>query len=164
MNKKYINLTGGEIQDPEGLENMELLYEHKHGKIFDDKENKRLFTRWRGYQNTDSIQSMGLEMVELLKEKGYDQVLNCNGHVKGFFNQMDNWIMDTWVPLMIQAGLKNFAWILSPDEFSRSSAAQMVDKDEEHLLFKFNTLKEGEEWLNHIRSQKTLVNEQNSKK
>ncbi len=141
------------VQDPKGFEKMELIFKHPHAKIYNDYCEDRLFVRWWGQQSHTSIRTIGTSMSKLLRVKGYHQILNCNQFVRGSFTQMDNWILDIWVPMMIDAGLKNFAWILSPDESSRQSAATMVGKDEEQLLFKFNTLKEGEEWLNNMKKK-----------
>ena len=120
------------------------IYSSKHIKIY-DVDGKYMYCDWTGFQNKESVMSMGEEILKLVKQQNYTHVLNDNTHVTGPWQEASQWTSDVWFPSMFEAGLQKFAWVLSPNIFAELSAKKaMPDTD---TVKGFNNLDDAREWL-----------------
>lgn len=109
---------------------------------------RRMEVDWTGYQNLDSVQHGCMQMLKMLKKNGCHKVVNDNSHVFGTWSEASEWAGKEWLPLMEEAGLKYFAWILSPSAFAELSARKTVDvMDGSVITHFFNSVEEGEAWV-----------------
>ncbi|WP_207492086.1 hypothetical protein [Aridibaculum aurantiacum] len=81
-----------------------------------------IYVDWTGFQLKNSVYAGCEKMLEILKQMKYSKILNDNTHVKGLWEHA--WVANDWFPRIAEAGLKHFAWVLSPEELSASLAGQ----------------------------------------
>jgi hypothetical protein len=124
---------------------MESLYVEKNLEISYDPVYKFLYCNWIGFQNKELIIECGGVMLKLLKEKKCSKVLNDNRFVTGPWQEAAEWTSTVWFPTMIEAGLKYFAWIFSPNIFAELSAIKAMPAS--HVVKSFNDYDEAREWL-----------------
>lgn len=131
----------------------EILYRASNIAIGYNSDENWLFAKWMGVQNFDDIKTGGLKMLELLKAKNANKVLNDNSEVKGTFAEGADWAAKEWLPKMVEAGLKHFAWILSPSTLSQMSAQTLVDAGKERNddpIQTFADFDSAKEWLRSV--------------
>jgi hypothetical protein len=126
---------------------MEKLFGNKFIEIWYDQENHWIYSKWQDYQTMESIQSGGAALVQHLKGKACSKILNDNILVKGTWTFAADWTTNVWFPQIVQAGLKQFAWVYSPDIFSRFSSEKAIKNNPGQIVRYFHSLEDGKEWL-----------------
>lgn len=86
-----------------------------------DSQNEWIYADWHGNHNLASVQQGCREMLRLMVEHGSSKVLNDNTYVTSTWSEAAEWGGTEWFPAMTAAGLKFFAWIYSPNVYSRLS-------------------------------------------
>ena len=89
-------------------------------------------------------------MLAFLKEKNCTKVLNDNRLVKGTWSFASDWVAQDWFPRMVEAGLQQFAWIYSPDVFSKFSTDKSTKNADGGIIMTFNDVEEGKAWLKSV--------------
>ena len=130
---------------------IEKLYIADNLEISYEASSHILYCQWIGFQNRDSIVTCGAVILEIVKKRGISKVLNDNSLVNGSWWEAAVWMADVWFPQMIEAGLKHFAWILSPNIFTELSARRAMEPYKETMK-PFYSFEEAHKWLSQIRS------------
>lgn len=86
-----------------------------------DHADDWLLADWHGQQNLASVQHGGLELHRLLQAQRCRKILNDNTRVTSMWSDAAEWAGKVWFPLMAAAGLQHFAWVYSPNVYSRLS-------------------------------------------
>ena len=100
---------------------LQLLLHEPHIAISYDHLNDWLCADWQGEQNLRSVQQGGHDMLRLLSQQRCHKVLNDNRNVTGMWSEAAEWAGKDWFPAMVAAGLRYFAWVYSPNVYSRLS-------------------------------------------
>ena len=100
---------------------LQLLLDEPHIAISYDHLNEWLYADWRGNQTLSTVQQGGGDLLRLLGQQHCSKVLNDNRHVTGMWSEAAEWAGKDWFPTMLAAGLRYFAWVYSPDVYSRLS-------------------------------------------
>jgi hypothetical protein len=105
------------------------LYDEKHLVVQFDAAERWIYARWIGRQSPEDIKRGGAAMVTAMRDlslrHGCAQVLNDNREVVGSWSHSLEWTSKEWFPEMIAAGLKRFAWVLSPDGLAQLTAVRV---------------------------------------
>lgn len=129
---------------------IEKLYENEHLTISYNREENWLEIDWLGFQTFDSIRSSCMIMLDYLKKHNCSKVLNDNSQVLGTWSEAADWGAEFWFPVMIDAGLRHFAWIYSPSTFGKLSADKTITLTNKDIFATFNNREEAIEWLHTI--------------
>ncbi len=105
---------------------LQTLLEEPHIAIAYDDQNGWLVADWRGAQDLASVQRGGREMLRLLAQRHCHKVLNDNTRVTSMWSDAAEWGGREWFPAMTAAGLRYFAWVYSPNVYSRLSTDLML--------------------------------------
>lgn len=100
---------------------LQTLLEDSHIIISYDHLGDWLVADWRGDQNLASVQHGGAEILRLFKHQQCHKVLNDNTGVTNMWSEAAEWAGKEWFPAMTAAGLQYFAWVYSPNTYSRLS-------------------------------------------
>ena len=100
---------------------LQLLLNEPHISISYDHLNEWLYVNWQGEQNLDSVQRGGRDILRLFTQQRCHKVLNDNRHVTSMWSEAAEWAGKDWFPTMMDAGLDYFAWVYSPNVYSRLS-------------------------------------------
>jgi hypothetical protein len=100
---------------------LQLLLDEPHITISYDHLNEWLYADWRGNQTLRTVQQGGADLLRLLGQQRCSKVLNDNRHVTGMWSEAAEWAGKDWFPAMLATGLRYFAWVYSPDVYSRLS-------------------------------------------
>jgi len=126
----------------------ELTYSNEHLTIHCNFQQEWMEVNWIGYQNFESVQNGGLQMIEVLRSSGLKKVLNDNREVLGNWSEASDWAGKVWFPMMIEAGLQDFAWVFSASIFSQLAAQKSVDvSDGKANVRFFHDMEEAKRWL-----------------
>jgi len=103
---------------------------------------------WHGLQTLGSIMDGGLTYVEMLREEPCPRLLNDHRDLVGNFTEANDWIEQVWTPLIIGAGLRYFAQVLSPDIFAQLSIENLQLRIGDLLhIHMFDNLEAAQHWL-----------------
>jgi len=100
---------------------LQILLDEPHIIIAYDHLNEWLYADWRGDQNLTAVQHGALEMLRLMQQQRCHKVLNDNTNVTNMWSEAAEWGGKEWFPAMTAAGLHYFAWVYSPNLYSRLS-------------------------------------------
>jgi len=113
-----------------------------------NQQDNWIHAHWHGRQTLVSIMDGGLTYVEMLREQPCPKLLNDHRDLVGAFTEANDWIEQVWTPLMIGAGLRYFAQVLSPDIFSQLSIENLQFRIGDLLqIHMFDNLEEAQRWL-----------------
>ncbi|UOE35666.1 hypothetical protein MTP16_08450 [Hymenobacter monticola] len=100
---------------------LQTLLELPHISISYDHLEEWLFADWNGDQDLASVQHGATEMLRLMSQQRCHKVLNDNTRVTSMWSEAAEWGGKVWFPAMAAAGLQHFAWVYSPNVYSRLS-------------------------------------------
>lgn len=100
---------------------LQTLLEEPHITISYDHLHEWLVADWHGDQDLASVQGGALEMLRLMQLQHCHKVLNDNTNVTSMWSEAAEWGGTEWFPAMAAAGLEFFAWVYSPNVYSRLS-------------------------------------------
>ena len=100
---------------------LQLLLTEPHIAISYDHQNEWLYVNWQGDQGLVSVQQGGHDILRLLTQQRCQKVLNDNRNVTSMWSEAAEWAGRDWFPTMMEAGLRYFAWVYSPNIYSRLS-------------------------------------------
>ncbi|MCC9138995.1 hypothetical protein ACFSKU_10810 [Pontibacter silvestris] len=81
-----------------------------------------LYANWTGEQTGGSVMDGCERILHYLQLHRCSKVLNDNTNVTGMWSDASEWVAVEWFPGMHQAGCRLFAWVLSPNLYSKLSA------------------------------------------
>ncbi|GAA4013611.1 hypothetical protein GCM10022408_28430 [Hymenobacter fastidiosus] len=94
---------------------------HVYLMVERDPINNWVYARWTGIQTLATIQEGGLFYVDMLRQHPCARLLNDHRELIGRFTAANEWIATVWTPLILQAGLRYFAQVVSPGIFGQLS-------------------------------------------
>jgi anti-sigma regulatory factor (Ser/Thr protein kinase) len=144
----YIRIPLNETAVIKGSVAKGLNYSNEYLTISCNDQQEWMEVNWTGHQHFKSVQNGGLQMIELLKSSGLKKVLNDNREVLGNWSEASDWAGKVWFPMMIEAGLQDFAWIFSPSIFAQLAAQKSFDvSDGKANVRFFYDIEEAKRWL-----------------
>ncbi|TGE29901.1 hypothetical protein [Hymenobacter metallicola] len=113
-----------------------------------NQQENWIHARWQGRQTMGTIMDGGLTYVDMLRAAPCPKLLNDHRDLVGTFTEANDWIQQVWTPLIISAGLRYFAQVLSPDVFGQLSIEDLQHRigDLLHIQL-FASLTEAQTWL-----------------
>ncbi len=123
------------------------LHTSEHIDLFLEVEERWLYVDWKGYQSVDMVKAGCEQMLRLLAEHRLSKVLNDNTHVTGIWVGAAAWVASNWFPRMRQAGLRHFAWVLSPAQLSRISTDTTLQQAAPGTAVTFDNILAAAAWL-----------------
>ena len=135
---------------------MQTLHDESNITISYDDRNDRLYVNWVGDQDLDSVQSGCFLILRFLKEKKVQVVLNDNRGVTNRWAEAAEWVGRSWIPEMVNEGLRYFAWVLPANFDSRVSTELTIYYTNYPVIATFDSLNEARCWLSQI----TMANQE----
>jgi hypothetical protein len=127
---------------------LEEFYKEQDVSVHWDSGNNWVFSDWRNVPSEETVQRGCGEILKLLKSRKASKVLNSNAKVTGPWSAASYWVAEVWFPQMVQAGLKQFAWIQSPASISSQiSAKSSKKKDDSDVIQLFDDERSAVSWL-----------------
>ncbi|AYA37559.1 hypothetical protein D3Y59_11170 [Hymenobacter oligotrophus] len=126
------------------------LYEDATISIYYDFGNDWLYVDWGPDQDLTSVQAGALQMLECLKQERCRKVLNDNRQVQTIWADAAEWGGKVWFPAMAAAGLEYFAWVYSPNVYSRLSTDLTLQHTTKPIVMTFDNLDTASSWLRHM--------------
>ena len=100
---------------------LQTLLENSYITVSYDHQNEWLLAEWRGNQDMKSVQHGCREMMRLFSLHRCRKILNDNTLVTSMWSEAAEWGGTEWFPAMAANGLEYFAWVYSPNVYSRLS-------------------------------------------
>ena len=126
-------------------------FETDYVAIQEDIKNQWIFADWKGYQTEDSVKTGATKILEAMIHFKLTKVLNDNSNVVGIWSPAAKWGGTIWIPKMINAGLKHFAWVYSPSALSQFSTKETLKNAPDNEAFRtFVDIEEAKKWLKSV--------------
>lgn len=129
----------------------QLLLNDSHIAISYDHLQEWLYADWQGEQTMSSVQQGGQHLLGFLTQQRCHKVLNDNRHVTGMWSAAAEWAGKDWFPTMEAAGLRYFAWVYSPNVYSRLSVDLTLQFAQGNaVIATFDDLETARAWLAQV--------------
>lgn len=115
-----------------------------------DHQNDWLYAEWIGDQNLETVQQGCLQMLDYMKAERSHKVLNDNRLVTSMWSDAAEWGGHVWFPSMTDAGLEYFAWVYSPNVFSRLSTDLTLQHTTRPVVLPFDSMDTAQAWLKQM--------------
>lgn len=114
-----------------------------------NKEKNYIYSNWRGFVTIEEVIAGCNMCIEALKAFSCPYLLNDNSRLYGPWQDANDWIVKDWAPRAIDAGLKFFAHVISPNLFVEVSARDMEARFEsvDFTIRLFEDKAKAEIWL-----------------
>ncbi|WP_207423929.1 ATP-binding protein [Desertivirga brevis] len=107
-----------------------------------------LEVRWLGFQTKETVNAAGLRILEYVKKTRAKLVFNDNSQVVGNWSETSDHGGNVWFPLIAEAGVQYFAWILSKNRFSNMAAQRSYEMNRSNIVIRlFDEEEDGLSWL-----------------
>ena len=97
-----------------------------HLAIEFDVTNNMLLAYWNGNQSEARVMEGCEKILEGLNRFRCSKILNNTSSVKGIWTPAARWVAEDWLPRLIIAGLKKFAWICPPAVLRQHSTKEVL--------------------------------------
>ncbi len=124
-----------------------ILLLERHLTIEYDFVNEWIYANWKGDQNLLTVQDGCEKILQYLTEQRCEKVLNDNRQVTSTWADAAKWVGEDWMPRMATAGLKYFAWVYSPNHFSKLSTDLALSVNKKVIAISFNEIETAKSWL-----------------
>lgn len=104
-----------------------LIVNEAHISIQYDIVEDILYVDWKGDQDKASVMDGCEKILHHLSQYRCKRVLNDNTNVTSIWDDASEWVGADWFPRMHSAGCKLFAWVYSPNLFSKLSADKAIE-------------------------------------
>lgn len=108
----------------DGIEN---LHVSKNLEIGYERTHHVLHCQWKGVQDTAGIVASGTILLTMIEERHITRILNDNTNVEGSWWEASDWAVKIWMPQVIQSGVRQLAWVISPNIFAELSARRVIE-------------------------------------
>lgn len=98
------------------------LTSEQHITITYDVLDDILYADWTGEQTKESVMDGCERILYHLRQHRCSKVLNDNTQVTSIWSDASEWVAQDWFPRMHEAGCSFFAWVYSPNVYSKLSA------------------------------------------
>lgn len=130
---------------------LQTLFEDSSIVIAYDHLNEWLYADWRGDHNLATVQQGCGEILRLLAQQRCSKVLNDNTRVTSMWSEAAEWSGKEWFPAMTAAGLRYFAWVYSPNIYSRLSTDLTLQFTSGNVIIStFDEIATANAWLTHM--------------
>lgn len=85
-----------------------------------------LLVDWTGDQSRSSVMDGCEKILNYLRQYRCTKVLNDNTHVTSIWADASEWVATDWFPRMQASGCRLFAWVYSPNLYSKLSTDQTL--------------------------------------
>ncbi|GAB3830468.1 hypothetical protein [Hymenobacter jeollabukensis] len=110
-----------------------------------------IHARWSGVQTLETVKEGGLAYVDMLREEPCAKLLNDHSELIGRFTEANEWVAQVWTPMILQAGLRYFAHVLSPGIFGQLSIEDLHQRIGDVFELKmFDDVEEAKQWLRGV--------------
>lgn len=129
---------------------LRLLHQNEYISLYFDYANDWLYADWTGDQTGESVKAGCLRMLDLLRQEQCHKVLNDNRRVTSMWLDASEWGGKEWFPAMAEAGLEYFAWIYSPNVYSRLSTDLTLEHTTRPVVLTFDNPETAASWLRQM--------------
>lgn len=107
-----------------------------------------LLADWTGEQNKETVMDGCEKMLFYLDYYKCNKVLNDNTNVTSIWSEASEWVATDWFPRMSKAGCKYFAWVYSPNIYSKLSTDETLRYGTRNIItLTFNSTDTANSWL-----------------
>jgi hypothetical protein len=133
------------------LLNHHTLYESDTVCIYYDFVDDWLYVDWIGEQTLETIKTGCEKLLSFLVLEHSHKLLNDNTRVKNIWSDAAEWIADDFTPRAAAAGLEYCAWVYSPDQFSRLSTDEVLERHKASTVtIPFDEIEAAKAWLKSV--------------
>ncbi|QIX61896.1 hypothetical protein HER32_12165 [Hymenobacter sp. BT18] len=129
---------------------LRLLQQTDYITIAYDYGNDWLYANWHGDQNLETVQTGCGFMLDHLRAERCRKVLNDNREVTSMWADAAEWGGHEWFPAMTAGGLEYFAWVYSPNVYSRLSTDLTLQHTTRPIIVTFDDIDTAEAWLRQM--------------
>lgn len=129
---------------------LRLLQETAYISIFYDYSHDWLYANWHGEQNLETVQTGCGFMLQHLQAERCRKVLNDNREVTSLWADAAEWGGREWFPAMTAGGLEYFAWVYSPNVYSRLSTDLTLQHTTRPIIVTFDDIDTAKAWLRQM--------------
>ncbi|GAA4295942.1 hypothetical protein [Nibribacter koreensis] len=117
-------------------------------RISRKSDNSIVHAQWFGAQSEETVKGGGLKMLELMRERPYAKLLNCNKEVIGSWDTALEWVETEWAPEMRKAGLRYLAYVVPTSVFATMTVEMAIQRlGDDFEIRTFDDEQNAESWL-----------------
>ncbi|MFB9862294.1 hypothetical protein EFA69_13290 [Rufibacter immobilis] len=125
-----------------------VLLSEPHVTIKYDVLTEILHVEWTGEQTEATVRDGCDKILKHVVSTRASKVFNDNSLVTGNWSDAAQWGAKVWFPAMYKAGVKYFAWLLSPEIYSQLSTKETLKHDINGIIIlSFEERASAENWL-----------------
>ncbi len=107
-----------------------------------------MYCDWTGEQNIHTVTDGCENILAFLSQYKCSKVLNDNTNVTSIWSEASQWVALDWFPRMSRAGCKFFAWVYSPNLYSKLSTDETLKYGTGDVItITFNNRDTANSWL-----------------
>lgn len=113
-----------------------------------DRESHCVYAEWRGFANSSEFRASTMRILEAIQSIGAAALVSDNRRLEGVTEQDQLWLRDTWIPLVVNSGLRRIA-VVVPGRGLGKIASEQILAQEGMKAFStrtFTTVSEAMEW------------------
>ena len=120
--------------------------------ITSDADHEWLYADWHGQVDSEDVMTGAVNLLNALQKEQCTKVLNNNTKLAGIWADAAIWGAEELLPQLYKAGCRYFAWVYSPEVYSRLSAEIIIEHTTAGIMLRtFEDLKTAGDWLDQMQ-------------
>jgi hypothetical protein len=91
-----------------------------------DSEHDCLFAEWKGFATSAEFQGALLKAVDAIRQRNAAAFVNDIRKLELVSDEDQRWLMSTWPPLVVAAGLKRLAIVMAKTGLTKMAVEEML--------------------------------------
>ncbi|HAA10345.1 MAG TPA: hypothetical protein DCE41_01100 [Cytophagales bacterium] len=129
---------------------MILIAENRFGRAEYDPNLKHVFYTFTGRINVGLAKEVCKKVISFSKDHPVNASMADLSLATGTFTGLQEFLVSSYFPVMIERGLQGHGIVLSNDIFTQFAAKSLVQKMGEFTIHTFKSAQESKEWMQEI--------------
>ncbi|ALW86576.1 hypothetical protein AUC43_16700 [Hymenobacter sedentarius] len=117
-----------------------------------DPDHDWLYADWHGQVDSEDVMTGSVNLLNALRRAQCAKVLNNNTNLSGLWADAAIWGAEELLPKLYEAGCRYFAWVYSPETYSRLSTEIIIEHTRAGIVIRtFDDLDAAGTWLDQVQ-------------
>lgn len=114
-----------------------------------DHDSGGIFAEWKAFATSEEFRGALSRAIEVIRDRGAKSFVNDTRKLELITDEDQRWILQTWTPQAVAAGLKRIAIVIAHTGLSKMAVEEMFKEQSEARIESrtFDSLPEAMQWV-----------------
>ena len=114
-----------------------------------DRDYRCVYAKFKAFANSEEFRAGTMKISEAIRDRHAASMIIDNRKFEGVVDEDQRWLIDTWVPAAVAAGLKRIAVVIAARGLGKIATESMISQigNTKFVMHTFDSLPEAVTWV-----------------